>query len=1440
MLRSTSARRLALFGGIFLVAAVGLGIFALSRIDDGLSTGDQVSSMVSGCAGLVSLATSIVFGVLTLRQDRTAPDEQALLDAAADTLAQRVRRQWEDEIGKRRLRHPRPLRLSWNRTALPVGPPAYLPEEGSLVIDGDAGEPAAGLVTAFRRLPARQLVVLGEPGAGKSTLSMLLTVAALPAPGSPPDQPVPVLLALASWDPDEDLRVWAARAAAETYPEVAAEARALIDHNRVLLVLDGLDELPAAVRRQAARHLGDAAAVDGLPMVVTCRRTEYDEVVTSEGRLPLAAEVTIAPVTVEDAIAFLTVGEPAGGGRWETVAETMRTDPDGPLATALSTPLMISLARTVYQPAVADPDTLTGFGTADEVRDHLLSRFVPTVYRNSEMSAEQAERYLRTLARHLRFRIHSPNLAWWELARAVPAAVIVVPMTVLVGLVGGIAGALVWPGEMSSRFDAVAGWSFGIVSGLVAGLHAVRAAHQDAAPARGRLRRAATHLGTLFRDVAAAMVVTGLPMLVLYLLQRSPTDPDSSDSWTGAWMMVLLFNAAVISAVQSLLSTGLGAVRGALPVRSQWRLSRLPGRMLSGLALGAAIGVVFGIVVGVIAGILGIDSLEDPTVGAVWGVVLAGWPLGLTVAVGLTLVIGLPVGVGLWLTTPVDDETTVSPRAVFRSDALTSLIIAVTGGLAALAAGATAVVAEVDVEAGGIDQLVTVVSVTCLLVGALLLGGGAPWASYAIARSWLALWRRLPWRTIRFLEEAHEREILRQVGAVYQFRHDLLERYLARTGRPRLTAPESRTFADPADLARDRLRRRHQARAHTAAGLIIVLATVQLVILPSVELGYDDSVGGLRSRHAALLTAHADDLAAADPAASLQLRIAAAEVDGDVSSLAELAAVLRVGQDGANARALLAEDVVQTDRWLLTHDADGTLYGWDSRAASPSPVPLGRGDFLLQKAGEGAILTEGGTSAYWDLSGDEPRPTPLPISPVDEVLAVRDGILVVNDQSDVAWAVDLQRPEAAPLELGSGLGTVRVLPGRRWIIAQLSGEDGGDISVVDRQTGQRADLLSSKDVVLSAELFGATLRLQTFDKEVEAGLWDLTSWPPEAVPSMTAGEDPVSADGRWALAVTDRDDALLIRVGGAAQPLHRRIINAAFDAGGALITLGSDGVLLRWDLTGPVPLPDPLATGIDEVQFTAPQPALTSADPGWSTGETSAVTAALAVSSGGHAILFDLRERVPGRVDVPGDVVDASVVESGEWAFVRDGAGTVGVWNLHGGARRVGVATGVPESLQLSDAARSGAWVWLNDGNSPYLWSLRPFRSRPVYDGSRTQTRALTQGRRAYHAGGNWATYAVYEDRFLAWGPGGVSYDLGSYVTDLFPAANGTWALLFHDRGYTPATRKLVTLVDLTVPLPAEPADPVAAACAAVDEIMSEGEWEDATDGMPYHRICRR
>ena len=53
------------------------------------------------------------------------------------------------------------------------------------------------------------------------------------------------------------------------------------------------------------------------------------------------------------------------------------------------------------------------------------------------------------------------------------------------------------------------------------------------------------------------------------------------------------------------------------------------------------------------------------------------------------------------------------------------------------------------------------------------------WPSYSLTVGWLAFSHQLPRSLMGFLADAHQRGVLRQAGAVYQFRHIELQHRLA-------------------------------------------------------------------------------------------------------------------------------------------------------------------------------------------------------------------------------------------------------------------------------------------------------------------------------------------------------------------------------------------------------------------------------------------------------------------------------------------------------------------------------------------------------------------------------------------------------------------------------------------------------------------------------------
>jgi NACHT domain len=479
----------------------------------------------------VTVLVAVSFGLPTLwitwaayRGPRRSGAAESSLPLAqvADRLAVAVGRQWDDEARVRRLDDPWPLPVSWT-----AADPSLTDAWDSLVRQAASGDrsppPAAAWAAGPDELAgtgelagvlARRLVVLGEPGAGKTMLMVRLVRDLLTR--RDPGGPVPFLAPVASWNPSrQELRSWLASRLVIDHPALAApppagvpeptQAAALLASGLVLPVLDGLDEIPEQVRGQAISHINEALR-PGQPLVVTCRTQQYRDAVRPQGgrevTLRGAAAVQVGALDAGAVREYLSddAAGPAARARWEPVLAVLGTE--APAAQALSTPLMVGLARAIYNPRpgelagnLRDPAELCKPVLPDRraVESLLFDAFIPAVYQHDpggRWKAPDAEKWLVFLARHLERKIASPDLAWWQLRRSMPrtAAGAMDVVGVAVGVAAGVT-----VGLGMAKFIVVAGARVPVAvavglmfaAGVMAGFPAGLAGRSAEAPARG-------------------------------------------------------------------------------------------------------------------------------------------------------------------------------------------------------------------------------------------------------------------------------------------------------------------------------------------------------------------------------------------------------------------------------------------------------------------------------------------------------------------------------------------------------------------------------------------------------------------------------------------------------------------------------------------------------------------------------------------------------------------------------------------------------------------------------------------------------------------------------------------------------------------------------------------------------------------------------------------
>ena len=634
------------------------------------------------------------------------------LAQVADQLAVTVLSQWNAEAAIRRLNDPYPLPVSWvaadssltdswdsliklanSGAGWPSPPPAQTWAADPEGLAGAGGE----LAEVLARVPTGRLVVLGEPGAGKTILMVRLVLDLLTDRSG--GAPVPILASIASWNPAaQDLRGWLAAQLVIDYPVLAdpppadraepTQAEALLAAGLILPVLDGLDEIPEAVRGPAISRINDALR-PGQQVVATCRTKQYRDAVRPvdglEVTLRAAAAIQLRPLDAGAVRGYLCddAAGPVTRARWDPVLSLVGTK--APVAQALGTPLMVGLARVIYNPRpgelggpLRDPVELCAPALADRaaVESLLFDAFVLATYRHDSADrwkAPDAERWLAFLARYLDRVIGGPDLAWWRLPLATQAFAF--KLWLVIGFVDGA----------------------GVAAGFV---------------------------------------------LAIAFTSGSGIDPT------------VFWNATLIAGV---IGAAIGSLMGKkrLPEPARGIRWKPPG--VGAVLVGTVVGIAFGVPIGFSAAGAGTAAATAAIFGFLAGGVI--WLRGQR---------GAPF-----------DSSAVSPAVTLARDRRTATVDGVMAGT--VVAAALAVVSFLD-SSGRVSTNIALAVIFGLGFGILAAAAVSlttAWPFYEIARIRLALRHRLPWQLMDFLADAHKRGVLRQAGAVYQFRHIELQHRLA-------------------------------------------------------------------------------------------------------------------------------------------------------------------------------------------------------------------------------------------------------------------------------------------------------------------------------------------------------------------------------------------------------------------------------------------------------------------------------------------------------------------------------------------------------------------------------------------------------------------------------------------------------------------------------------
>ncbi len=252
--------------------------------------------------------------------------------------------------------------------------------------------PGGTRVLAVFEQTRRQLLILGEPGSGKTTMLLELAQDLFKLAQADQRQPIPVLVNLSSWkDPTQSILAWLLGELQRKYGLRPDLAREYLKHNQLLPLLDGLDEVATAHQRACAVAINDwlTADLEGQPggVVVCCRREEFERVV----REPLSLYGAIY-------LQALTPGQISDYfGQFGLAAVDRAVQQDAGLSELLTKPLFLSMFGLVAAQGQFDGAAWQGQATARAQVAYLFDRYWEAVMAR-DLITDPAQRKLGRLS----------------------------------------------------------------------------------------------------------------------------------------------------------------------------------------------------------------------------------------------------------------------------------------------------------------------------------------------------------------------------------------------------------------------------------------------------------------------------------------------------------------------------------------------------------------------------------------------------------------------------------------------------------------------------------------------------------------------------------------------------------------------------------------------------------------------------------------------------------------------------------------------------------------------------------------------------------------------------------------------------------------------------------------------------------------------------------
>ncbi|GEM_PF-3015325 len=217
-----------------------------------------------------------------------------------------------------------------------------------------------------------RLLLLGDPGAGKTVTLMAMARTAIDRRLLDPTQPLPILAPIATWNMQkrQEFNEWLG----QVVPVLKNDIDDLLVNGQLILLLDGLDELggerddPMTHKRFDPRLRFIDMLPDNNQVLLSCRVLDYEEVGT---KIPLNGSVVLRPLT-DDQIHTFLANLP---DLWVALKQ------DDELREMARNPLLLSLFTYAYAGLGEQARQLKDL-TSGDLRDMIFTTYVQRRYQH--------------------------------------------------------------------------------------------------------------------------------------------------------------------------------------------------------------------------------------------------------------------------------------------------------------------------------------------------------------------------------------------------------------------------------------------------------------------------------------------------------------------------------------------------------------------------------------------------------------------------------------------------------------------------------------------------------------------------------------------------------------------------------------------------------------------------------------------------------------------------------------------------------------------------------------------------------------------------------------------------------------------------------------------------------------------------------------------------